>query len=300
MQGYRQIEDAELLQVLPLLLVAGVRERLPGPDAATGYQRHLAATAQRWLGWVAGPLDAPQAVCLAILPPDDTALMMIAPPGAFGTDAAIQSAVTQAAMEVLDRRGVVYAQALLDPRDDARRRLLERVGFRRVTELVYLERASADPDRAAPSSACEWRAYTPDAEAVFAQVVRASYEGSQDCPELAGLRPMSAVLAAHRAAGPFDPDMWQLALVNGQPAGCIMTSRVTDTRCVEIVYLGVAPAFRRRGVGRALVQRGIGLAASDGAATLLVAVDERNLAARRLYARFGFRPLLRRCALLRR
>lgn len=300
MQEFRRIDETELGTVLPLLLVAAAGERLPGRDAVVGYKRHLAATAQRWMAWVAGCADAPRAAGLVILPPDNTALVMTGVPGAFGIEAAAQLSLAQEAMRLLDAEGIAYAQSLLDPRDDARRRLLIQVGFRRMTELVYLERPLNEVDRAAAETGFEWQSYTPESHAAFAQVVRASYEGSQDCPELAGLRPIDAVLAAHKAAGPFDPDLWQLGLDAGEPAGCIMISRVTNTRCHEIVYLGVAPRYRNRGLGRALVRRGIALAAADGATTLLVVVDERNIAARRLYARFGFCALLRRIAFLRR
>lgn len=300
MRDYRRIDDAELVAVLPLLLVASAGERLPDRAAAGRYRRHLVATSQRWMAWVAGSIDAPRAVCLAILPPDKTALVMTGLPGAFGIDAGAQLSLTQEAMRALDSEGLAYAQALLDPRDDGRRRLLNGVEFRCLTELVYLERSMDEVDRAAPETRLEWRSYTSESHAAFAQVVQASYEGSQDCPELAGLRPMDAVLAAHKAAGPFDPHLWQLALSGGEPAGCILIARVTDTRCHEIVYLGVAPRHRNRGLGRALVRRAIALAAADSATSLLVVVDERNIAARRLYSRFGFRALLRRVALLRR
>ncbi len=296
----RPIEDKDLPHVLPFLLVASAHERLPGPAATAGYRRHLTTTSQRIRGWLSGPSESPQAVFLAVCPPDGTALVMIAPPGAFGISADAQLLLTQTAMRELDAANVCYTQVLLDPRDAARRALFERCGFVRLTDLVYLERGLAPIDEVEPATHVEWRPYAPTSHADFAYVVQASYVDSLDCPELAGLRPIDAVLAAHQSAGPFDPELWQLACVDGQPAGCILLSRITGAPCAEIVYVGVPPKQRGSGLGRALVQRGIACAARGGASSLLVVVDIRNTVARRLYDRFGFRDLLRRVALWRR
>jgi ribosomal protein S18 acetylase RimI-like enzyme len=52
--------------------------------------------------------------------------------------------------------------------------------------------------------------------------------------------------------------------------------------------LGVLPAFRRHGVGTALLAATVELAREQGARTVSLSLSERNAAARRLYDRAGF------------
>ena len=68
----------------------------------------------------------------------------------------------------------------------------------------------------------------------------------------------------------------------------------------EILNLGVAPAQRRRGLGRALVVRLMALLADRGVRAVYLEVRESNDAARRLYQQLGFRDVGRRPGYYRR
>ncbi|HEU4538646.1 MAG TPA: GNAT family N-acetyltransferase [Polyangiaceae bacterium] len=104
--------------------------------------------------------------------------------------------------------------------------------------------------------------------------------------------------------GPFDPGeeagrphgrVW-LARAAGEagpsPApvrGYLVAWRVADE--LEILFVATDPAFRRRGVGRALLRRAAEAARAEGLARVLLEVAGRNDAARALYRGFGFREL---------
>ena len=62
----------------------------------------------------------------------------------------------------------------------------------------------------------------------------------------------------------------------------------------EILSVAAAPAQRGRGLARALLNRHLGRLAGLGAQAVFLEVDEDNEAARRLYARAGFREVGRR------
>jgi ribosomal-protein-alanine N-acetyltransferase len=63
---------------------------------------------------------------------------------------------------------------------------------------------------------------------------------------------------------------------------------------VEVVYLGLAPEARGRGLGRALMLHGLGLVQQRPERVMALAVDQRNTPAVALYARLGFRTVRRR------
>jgi ribosomal-protein-alanine N-acetyltransferase len=62
----------------------------------------------------------------------------------------------------------------------------------------------------------------------------------------------------------------------------------------EILSVAVAPARRSRGLGRVLLDLHLRRLAGLGAKAVFLEVDEDNAAARRLYARAGFRDVGRR------
>jgi ribosomal-protein-alanine N-acetyltransferase len=76
-----------------------------------------------------------------------------------------------------------------------------------------------------------------------------------------------------------------LAMVDDEPAGFAMTRSVADE--AELLLLGVAPRFRRRGVGTALLRSVEADCALGGIATLHLEVRASNDAVR-LYTGHGF------------
>ena len=59
----------------------------------------------------------------------------------------------------------------------------------------------------------------------------------------------------------------------------------------HVTTFAVLPAYRRRGIGARLLSELIELAAGLGASVVTLEVRLSNVAARRLYQRFGFRPV---------
>lgn len=97
--------------------------------------------------------------------------------------------------------------------------------------------------------------------------------------------------------GPFDPAeeaarpqgrVWVARRAEGGPVrGFLVAWRVADE--LEVLFVATGPAFRRQGVGRALLRRAVEEAQAEGLARLLLEVARGNLAARALYEGFGFR-----------
>jgi mycothiol synthase len=194
-------------------------------------------------------------------------------------------------------RGFRIAQALVDstsPRQASAD--LTRAGMPEVTVLTYLERPTAEPLAIAPEvPRFDWRDYSPATDAEFREVLRGTYHGSLDMPELEGARSLDDVLASHRAGGRFDPSRWQVGRLEGEPmASAVLLLAEPEGRDVwEVSYLGLTPEARGRGLGRAILARALELARPH-AARLELAVDARNAPAEHLYRRTGFTPFDRR------
>lgn len=96
-----------------------------------------------------------------------------------------------------------------------------------------------------------------------------------------------------RSAVPF-----LVAEEHGVVVGYVVAHSAADEG--EVLNLGVAPRQRRRGVGRALVERVLALLAERGVRVVYLEVRESNTVARRLYQSLGFGEVARRARYYRR
>jgi ribosomal-protein-alanine N-acetyltransferase len=85
---------------------------------------------------------------------------------------------------------------------------------------------------------------------------------------------------------------------NNTPAGFLLGCNTAETG--EILSLGTARAWRRRGVARTLLDAAVGRAEAAGLSRLFLEVAEDNDAARELYTAAGFSNIARRPAYYRR
>jgi ribosomal-protein-alanine N-acetyltransferase len=88
------------------------------------------------------------------------------------------------------------------------------------------------------------------------------------------------------------PRRGALAMIEDRPAGFILVQVLPDE--TEVLTLAVSPAWRRRSVGRRLMEWAIGAARESGSGRIILEVSETNLAARGLYAGLGFETVAER------
>lgn len=245
-----------------------------------------------WLGFRAGPVHAPAGIAIAALLKGRTVLMLCGPANPADPDGPGLRAALTATLDAMQAHDFTYAQVIVPPECDDFRSILASAGFGRLTTLVYLERDSRYPWVDPPSQEYVWVSYAPHEHVRFGDTITATYEGTLDCPELVGLRAIDDIILSHQGAGPFDPSLWNLLIVDDQPAAVLLCSN--HPHALEIVYVGVRPEFRRRGLAGALMRRALLHARNYRANQIMVAVDNRNDHAMRLYERFGFEAIAKR------
>lgn len=207
------------------------------------------------------------------------------------------------------------AQALLESHEKDALQAFQAAGFIRVGDLAYLRRSDRQPPPWNPLPSSTRLRTVADllsegrslggVDAMVAAVLERTYVDTRDCPELCGLRTPTEVLASHRAVGRYDPDLWWIVFNDAHPVGCMLFNIVPEQEGVELVYLGLAPEVRGRGLGAGVLARGLrhllGWADAQaesaaeargrvlaGIGGVMCAVDIRNAAALRLYRSLGF------------
>ncbi|MCP4247265.1 MAG: GNAT family N-acetyltransferase [bacterium] len=237
-----------------------------------------------------------------------SATMLIVSPGRLGAvhvppgrpnDA--QTRATVALLDALQRHAwdasLAMLQTLLTPQQNRWAAAFEQAGFDFLAELCYLDRTVDDPvPVVARPPGLSFVTFAPESRLLFLRALQATYRDSLDCPRLAGIRRVEDVLATHQATGVVDPQLWEVALINGQPVGILLLAGVHERPMLEVVYMGVAPEARGRGVGDAIMARAVERTRQGDGRSLTLAVDSTNRPARDLYDRWSFRELDRRRA----
>jgi GNAT superfamily N-acetyltransferase len=144
----------------------------------------------------------------------------------------------------------------------------------------------------------------------FVTLVNSTYSETLDCPALAEHRTAQETLNGYRTAAAFDPTSW-FRVVHSEGSvrsecagmqttvGCVILGYhppPPDQRetpgVVEIVYMGIVPSARGIGLGKDLVEHAFAVARNHSADRLILAVDQKNKPARRIYEAAGLSPML--------
>lgn len=204
-------------------------------------------------------------------------------------------------------------QCLPEPTEPWADKALREAGYSFIGHLLYLRRPLQEksPTEAAVDPSAPWPEGVQvlrmkdlaDPDETLKAGLERTYIDTRDCPGLTGLRQTEDVIASHRAPGVYDPALWHVVFLNGQPCGCVLLNRCPELRCFELVYLGLGPEVRGMGLGKRLMELGLrtcresgGLGGKGGAWDVTCAVDASNAPAMKLYQGLGFRPFQRRMA----
>lgn len=170
-------------------------------------------------------------------------------------------------------------------------------GFPYLTDLLFLGRSfiEADPIPEPTLTLPSISFDEPLNGERFARVLESTYEGTLDCPELnAGERTGRNALEGHKLAGQFDARGWRLFQQDGDDIGIVLLTQHFPDPIWEVVYIGVVPSARGRGLGRVLLIDTLRYAFAQGAWQVVLGVDSRNQPAIAMYEALGFTQIERR------
>ena len=205
--------------------------------------------------------------------------------------------------------GASFVQWGTEPETDAAANALpvtrwcRALGFESIAELEYLSGNTATEPLTRVATTLLLQPLRSDRESneQFTRLVEQSFVDTRDCPRMAEFRTATQTVAGYRHSRAFEPALWFTA-VNPESeseaaVGCLVMGhhRQPDqsTGVIELVYMGLLPAYRGRGLGRQILQLAINAADQFGGQRMIMAVDRSNEAAKHLYRTSGFAPVIR-------
>ena len=273
------------------------RMRAQGQATQQMIARAGSAAARLW--WARGDRTT-LAVALVVEGAGRTSMLFFSPPAAPGVDRQwLVRLIGEISRDAIEG-GMSLVQALIEPSDNGQEAVLVDSGMTLLADLIYTKRdlLSCPPGPQSGREDLHWRNYKQFTEAELGEVISRTYADSLDCPALRGVREVSDVIAGHKCSGVFCPEAWWIVGCGdeGSPAGCILVNDLAKAPSADIVYMGVVPEFRRRGLAAAMLERSIAEASERHCEAITVAVDSRNHYAIGVYERFGFVEIHRRLA----
>ena len=231
--------------------------------------------------------DEPNAVCWLQHQPGRTANFW-PPVQENPQEPAILGAMVAKALDLARALKVRLVQSLLPTDAGVEAEMLRQAGFSHVADLLYLVSVA---ERFPSSMLHTELSFVPLVETDrrrMERIVELTYIGSCDCPTLDGVRSIDDVLEGYRTVGRLRPELWLIARLHNADVGCILLADHAPERVWEIVYMGVVPEARGRGLGLEITRYAQSLAARENVERLVLAVDAANEPAIAMYAAAGF------------
>jgi ribosomal protein S18 acetylase RimI-like enzyme len=210
--------------------------------------------------------------------------------------------VIDATCRGLRKAGVGLAQSLIPPENPLELEAFQAGGLKKIATLTYMERTVPRRreriDGQLPSE-LRLESYRPEHRARLEALLAETYRDTLDCPGLARLRKPSDVVEGHMKSGIFKPEWWVFLMKDDTPVGISMMNVSKTKEAIELVYLGLIPEARGHGTGSALMAHSLRKVSGSPQKTVVLAVDDSNEPASKIYEHFGFRSTARRHAFVR-
>lgn len=204
--------------------------------------------------------------------------------------------LARAAGNMIRGANIGLVQALVSSWESVHVPRLLAAGFEPLAVLLYLSCPTDSVPSPQPSSESnlEFTAYDESQRDRLAELIERTYEGTLDCAALNGVRRMDEVLDGYRATGVFREQNWRFVREAECDIGVLLLADHPADEYIELVYMGLIPGVRGRGLGRQIARQAVSMARSARARRIVLAVDAANKPALQMYRAVGFEAWDRR------
>jgi len=163
--------------------------------------------------------------------------------------------------------------------------------FRFLSDLIYLAAEISPNERGKEPYRLQFvplSEYSEDISERLARLVKATYEGSLDFPELMQIAPVEYVLLGYKTGALFRSELWFIIQKEGVDIGVLLLTDASPEQ-FELTYMGLLESARRQGFAREIVRFAREITSREQRLLLLTSVDEKNVPACQSYLSHGFK-----------
>ena len=262
----------------------------PAPSTVRGLRK--TGREERARLWCAGPIGAPLGAGLTLPRPGRIEMLLGTPLGP-ADDPAPTGRCLQSALASGRQSDNHLAQLVHVPEAVGTAEAAKLGGMEWLAELQFLRTASVPEPTTSLAlslplqSSITWCDCDDLDDQELHGVLLETYVDAQDCPGLRGRREPEDILIGHEASGVRHH--WMVAQVEQEPAGVLLLAETPERHLLQVLYVGVVPKFRGKGLGQQFMAKANKVAISRKL-PLSLHVDRRNTPALKLYRKFDLQP----------
>ena len=234
---------------------------------------------------------------LTIINPGSTVTLVASPAKTQKVVPRLTKLIERGLREIAHEK-IQIAQVIINPKDFLTKKAFKNAGFMPLATLVRLERSQQITPIKKYAASVKWTPVEQFGKSVLAELLKATYLESLDCPKIHGLRTIEHIIDGHRGQCPRDANLWSIALIDNKPAAVLLLNKINEEMNIE--YLGVCPDFRRFGLGHQAITRAVALTQNLQLQRITLTVDSKNLPALHLYNAWGFKESGRQFAMIKK
>jgi putative RNA 2'-phosphotransferase len=196
---------------------------------------------------------------LGLSPLSETQLLLEPPRVAEGENPeSVLPGFLTGVLEALTKRGIAEVSASLDagrPETAALAAIYEGAGLAHVQERDVWQRDLTDFTPGRSFDPLIYRSMAMAGEEPFVRLLREVQKESLERGDGDARREFDRLSSLE----PFTPNTWVMALDLNTPVGLVLVQVDEDLRAGNLLYVGVVPSHRGKGIGRALHEKGLSL-----------------------------------------
>jgi ribosomal protein S18 acetylase RimI-like enzyme len=183
-----------------------------------------------------------------------------------------------------------HIRAFVDKDDSTAARRFESNGFDLHADILHLVCVNCESRHGCPTGKLSFRKVSSDDFPAFQEILQQTYTDSDDFPQLMRQFGEEDVgIRWQHGVGVGRSSTWLFAELGGYEAGCLVLDQEPEQQQTELVYMGLLPRHRGKGLGHELVRWGQWLAGQkNGGNRLTVSVDANNERALACYLKNDF------------
>lgn len=197
------------------------------------------------------------------------------------------------------KSSVTLAQTILHTNNTLLTQAFTRALFNKLAILHFMEQVKP-PKQIKMPFGLSFTSITKKDDKILGPILEETYIDSLDCPNIHGIRSVQDIIDGHRGIDDSSVQLWSIAELEGKKVGVVLLNSLPKIKCIELAYIGLSPTVRGKNLADACMQHITNQIADTPFSRVTLAVDSKNIPAKKLYLKWNFTKIKQRLTMIKK